>query len=281
MNELLERVWYFDFEVFREEWLLVLESHKTFEKKIFRNESAYYIQDWIDENEPILVGYNSKGFDIYILKGILAGFDNHELHDLTKYIIDGNQGWQYNYGQQWIKTPVTWDLMNDIVPMKSLKEIEGNLQMSIVETTVPFDLPTAFTDEQYQEVLYYCCCDVGALRPLLEKRMDYFQAKYTICEMGGIDPVKGLSYTNANLTAVFLGATKKEHDDKHEYVYPENFELDKIPTKAKDYFDSFIRKEIDIDKEALPFELDGMRGALGSGGIHLALDNYTFESVDL
>ena len=128
--------------------------------------------------------------------------------------------------------------------------------------------------------MYYCTADVEALIPLFEKLKDGYLAKYTICEMGNIPFDYGLSLTNANLTATFLHAERKEHNDKNDYQYPSNFELEKILPEVKEYFDSFIRGEIDIDDKNLPISIDGMRGNVGAGGLHLALDNYVFESED-
>lgn len=164
--------------------------------------------------------------------------------------------------------------------MKSLKEIEGNLGLDITETTIPFDLPTKWTKEQYEEVLYYCEHDVDATMILFEKRHDYFEAKWIICQMGNIDPVIGLGLTNANLTARFLNAKRKEHNDKNDYKYPDNFELTKIDKRAKQYFDEFIEGKRDIDDEKLELEIDETKGNVGSGGLHLAMNNYQFESED-
>lgn len=277
-DTLLDRVWYYDIEIFAHDSLVVFISHKTKERIYFHNSPPNDIQNFIDLNNPILVGYNCNNYDKWILKCWLAGYTPEELKDVNDYIIGGGKGWEIDCG--YIKLPIHWDLFNEINPRKSLKEIEGHMKLDITETTVPFDLPTKWNKEQFEEVLYYCTCDVEALIPLFEKMRDGYIAKYTICEMGNIPFDYGLSLTNANLTATFLKAERKEHNDKNDYQYPSNFELEKILPEVKEYFDSFIRGEIDIDDENLPITLDGMRGNVGAGGIHLALDNYIFESED-
>lgn len=277
-DSLLDRVWYYDIEIFAHDCLVVFISHKTRERVYFHNSLANDIQMFFDKYNPILIGYNCNNYDKWILKCWLAGYTPEELKEVNDYIIGGGKGWEIDCGR--INLPIHWDLFNEINPRKSLKEIEGNLRLDITETTVPFDLPTKWTKEQFEEVLYYCTCDVEALIPLFEKMRDGYAAKYTICEMGDIPFDYGLSLTNANLTATFLHAERKEHNDKNDYQYPSNFELEKILPEVKEYFDSFIRGEIDIDDKNLPINLDGMRGNIGAGGIHLALDNYIFESDD-
>lgn len=277
-DELLDRIYFFDIEVFAHDNLIVFISNKTKERTYFHNGLPNDIQNFLDSINPILVAYNCKGYDKWILKCMLAGFTPEEIKEANDYIINGGEGWNLDAGK--INLPPMWDLMDDIVPRKSLKEIEGHMCMDITETTVEFDRPNKWNKQEFEEVLYYCTADVKALIPLMEKRRDYYQAKYTICEMGNIDFEYGLGLTNANLTAVFLKAKRQEHDDKNNYQYPSNFELQKILPEAKEYFDSFIRGDIDIDEQNLPLTLDGMRGNVGAGGIHLALDNYIFESED-
>lgn len=277
-DDLLDRLYGFDAEVFAHDSLFVFINYRTKERKVFHNCSGNSIQEWIDKTNPILMGYNCNNYDKHILRCWLAGMNSEELKQVNDHIIGGNNGWDIDVG--YVEVPIMWDLFNEINPRKSLKECEGNLRLPITESEVPFDLPTKWTKEQYEDVVYYCTKDVEAVLILFDRMKDGYLAKYTICEMGDIDPAYGLSLTNANLTAKFLKAKRKAHNDKNDYQYPSNFELDKILPEVKEYFDSFIRGEIDIDDKNLPITLDGMRGNVGSGGIHLALDNYIYVRED-
>ena len=278
-DELLDRVFYCDSECFAHDTLFVFISHKTQERFVFHNATCDEYQSFIDEYNPILVTYNGKSYDKYILKACLLGYSPEETKEINDFIIGGNNGWEYPF-QGYCKMPPLFDLMDDIVPRKSLKEIEGHLCENITESSVPFDLPTKWTKEQYEDVLYYCTCDVEILVKLFEARKDYFMAKYTICKMGNINPEYGMGFTNAKLTAVFLKAEKREYDDADTYEYPSNFELEKIPKEIKEYFDKFIDGKLDIHSEKLSLVIDGMRGNVQEGGIHFALDNYIFERDD-
>ena len=268
MEELLERLWYFDFEVFAHDTLSVFISHSTREIKVFHNSTADEYQTFINTYSPILAGYNSKGYDKYILKACLLGYTPEEIKEVNDYIISGGNGWEYPFNE-YCELPIVWDFMNEIVPRKSLKEIEGNLRLDITETTVPFDTPTKWTTEQYEEVLYYCTCDVKALMPLFEKLMTNYKSKYIICKLGGIEPAYGLSLTNANLTATLLGATRQDYDDPFGYVYPEQVQKEKIPKEALDFFDDLIKhNDINYKLEAPCLSLKDIDFQIGVGGGH-------------
>ena len=266
-DELLNKVWYYDIEIFAHDCLVVFISHKTKERIYFHNSLPNDLWNFIQAYDPILIGYNCNNYDKWILKCWLAGYTPEELKRVNDYIIGGGNGWDEDCG--YIKLPIHWDLFNEINPRKSLKEIEGNLRLDITETTVPFDLPTKWTREQFEEVLYYCTSDVKALIPLFEKLKVGYKSKYIIAKFGNIDPAYALSQTNANLTAILLGAERKEYDDNFAYVYPKCIDKSKIPQKALDYFDDIIEhNDLDYSPEAPLLELTDILFQLGIGGGH-------------
>lgn len=266
-DSLLDRVWYYDIEVFAHDCLVVFISHKTRERVYFHNSLANDIQIFFDKYDPILIGYNCNNYDKWILKCWLAGYTPEELKEVNDYIIGGGKGWEIDCGR--ITLPINWDLFNEINPRKSLKEIEGNLRLDITETTVPFDLPTKWTKEQFEEVLYYCTCDVEALIPLFDKLKVGYKSKHIIAKFGNIDPAYALSQTNANLTAKLLGAERQEYEDNFIYTYPKCIDKNKIPKEALDYFDDLIEHN-DLDYYAEPplLELKDILFQIGIGGGH-------------
>ena len=48
-DELLDKVWYYDIEIFAHDSLIVFISHKTKERVYFHNAPAKDIQDFIDK----------------------------------------------------------------------------------------------------------------------------------------------------------------------------------------------------------------------------------------
>lgn len=269
----------------------MLISYKDRKEIVFHNSSVNDVQDFIDNYNPILVGYNAKYYDSYILKGVLAGFNNEELYDLNNHLISGKQGWEYDFGG-YVEIPDIWDLIQDIVPMKSLKEIEGNLGMDITETTIPFNLPTKWTQKEYEEVLYYCEHDVEALIPLFEIRKGYFKTKYDLCTLAKID-YSNIGLTNAKLVAKFLGAKMVERDDERDYVMPNIIDKHYIQKEILDFFakiwDMTIPshklfgggKEVNKTKAnegmSLEIEIDGVVCVYRWGGTHSARPNYEYD----
>ena len=265
-------------EVFAHDWLLVLIKYDNEKEIIFHNSLANDVQKFIDINNPILIGHNARYYDQYILKAVLAGYTPEEIKEVNDYIINGGQGFELDFG--YIEIPPIWDTIQDIVPMRSLKEIEANLRLNITETTIPFDLPTKWTKKEYEEVLYYCEHDVMALKPLFEKRYGYFKTKFDICLLSNIDPLYNTGLTNAKLCAKFLKAKMIKRDDEREYTIPSNISIDLIDKKILNFF-ARIKDDTISDDELFTSKLDydfhGMPSVFAWGGAHGAKANFTYD----
>lgn len=281
-DDLLDRLWFFDAEVFAHDSLFVFIKYRTQEEYVAHNCSANELQNFIDKNNPILCGYNSNGYDKWILKFWLAGGTPEELKKINDYIIGGGNGWELECEN--IKLPTIWDLMPCIIPQKSLKELEGNLGLNITETTIPFDLPTKWTQQEYEEVLYYCRCDVKALFPIFEMLINRYKSKFIIAKLGKMDCEKALSLTDANLTAKLLGATRIEHDDNFAYVYPDIVDKSKIPKEVLNYFDDLIAHN-DLNYKVDPpcLDLKTINFQIGIGGAHAFIKNgiYKYDNGEI
>lgn len=300
MDDWRDDVWFWDTEVFQHDWMLCALSAKTGEKVYFDTRGMFrkdQLVDWLNSEHPLLVGYNCKHYDAYILKAILAGGSAEDVYAVSQAIIvDGRQGWEIQMG--FIVMPTIVDLMLDLPTMPSLKMIEGNLLMSIEESSVAFDTESP-SDAQWEDIEDYCWHDVEALAPLYKAREDYLNAKETLAEMIGLNVKDALNMTNAKLTAKFLGAQKVERDDEREYVYPKNVDASLIPPEIFEFFNRLPEGEISLDvlfgKEGVPDE-DGKvvksrnpyrslnidigecPHVLGWGGLHGAKLNYSEKS---
>ena len=273
-DELLDRIWGYDFEVTSHDWLLVLKNYRTRERIVFHNSPPNDIQNYIDYYNPIMMGYNNNGYDKFILKAILSGCNIEEVKEINDHIINGGNGWEIDLG--YTKVPTQIDLMNCIIPRKSLKELEGNLRMNITESTIDFKIDHKWTKQEYDEMLYYCDHDVDALFPIFDMLMTRFKSKYVIAKFGKIDVEYALSLTDANLTAVLLGAERQEHDDNFAYVYPEQVQKEKIPKEFLKYIDDLIEhNDLDYKPEAPALDLDSIIFQTGIGGGHGFIKNGT------
>lgn len=273
-DSLLDRVWGYDFEVTAKDWLLVLKDYRNRKRIVFHNATPDDIQTFIDMYNPIMLGYNNNGYDKYILKGILNGCMPNEIKEINDHIIGGGNGWELDLGYS--KVPTQIDLINCIIPRKSLKELEGNLRMDITESTIDFNIETKWTEQQFEEMLYYCDHDVDALFPIFDILMTRFKSKFIIAKFGNIDPEYALSLTDANLTAVLLGAERKEHDDNFKYVYPEQVQKEKIPKEFLNFIDDIIEhNDLNYKPEAPALDMGSIIFQTGIGGGHGFIKNGT------
>lgn len=235
MHDWREDVWFWDTEVFRNRWLLnALSIHG--DRVSFSND-AEGLANWLNHTNPLLFGFNCKHYDNYILKAILAGSSPEEVRAISDSIVkDGVQGWEIQMG--WVRLPATVDLMLDLPTRPSLKLIEGNMRMSIEESSVSFDAESV-SDAEWEEVVEYCWHDVEALVPLYKARKEYLEAKETLALMmkPRMDVRAALNMTNAKLSARFLGARGIPHDDERDYKYPSNLKKELIPKEVIEFFD--------------------------------------------
>ena len=75
---------FYDFEVFKEDWLVVIIDMDKKKEHVIINDSDKLEKIYDKNINNIWVGFNSRHYDQYILKGILYGFDPKRIND---YII--------------------------------------------------------------------------------------------------------------------------------------------------------------------------------------------------
>ena len=271
----------YDTEVFAHDFIVVFKDRDTGAHIVFHNNNLA-VREFIT-NEAIYVGFNSKGYDQYIIKAICAEFSPEEVKQVNDWIIGGGQGWQCPLLQGVFFRFNNVDIMDDVQMGLSLKAIEGHLGMSIEETEVDFNLDRPLTEEELNLTIQYCIHDVDATEKLTEIRKDYLRTKLNLGTRANIDPVVAISSTNAKLTAMMLGAVKREWDDGRDYVYPPNLDLSVIPKEILDFFDTIHDMSIpddDLFKTALNIEIGGMPCKYAWGGVHGSLTCYYEEATE-
>lgn len=270
----------YDCEVFAHDWLVVFKDYETKHFTVIYNDNAA-LRACIDD-ETVYCGFNSKGYDQYIIKAICAGFSPEEIKQVNDWIIAGNQGWEcplLSGVRIWFNNI---DIKDDMQMGLSLKAIEGHLGMDICETEVDFTLERQLTPEELEDTIKYCKHDVDATERILDLRKNYLQNKINIGKLAGLDEVKAMSMTNAKLTAALLKARLTEHDDERAYQYPENLRREYIPQEVFDFFDR-MKDDSLSDKEVFTGKLNISIGdcpvTIGYGGIHGALPNFIWKET--
>ena len=271
----------YDTEVFKYDFLVIFKDKESGEYAIFHNDNEG-VKGFISE-DAIYCGFNSKSYDQYIIKAICAGYSPEEVKQVNDWIIGGGQGWQCPFLQGIYFRFNNVDIMDDVQRGLSLKAIEGHLGMSIEETEVDFNLDRPLTKEELTLTIKYCKHDVDATEKLCEIRKDYLRTKLNLGKRASIDPVTALSATNAKLTAMMLGAVRKEWTDGRDYVYPPNLDLEVIPKEILDFFDTIHDKSIsdeDLFKTSLTIDIGGMPCKYAWGGVHGSLSCYYEEATE-
>ena len=272
----------YDTEVFAHDFLVVFKDKSTGAYAAFHNDNDG-VRAFVSDEDRMFCGFNTKDYDQYIIKAICAGFSPEEVKQVNDWLISGNQGWQCPLLNGVFFRFNNVDIRDDVQMGLSLKAIEGHLGMSIEETEVDFNLDRPLTKEELKLTLKYCIHDVDATEKLCEIRKDYLRTKLNLGKRANIDPVKALSSTNAKLTAMMLGAVKREWDDGRDYVYPPNLNLSVIPKEILDFFDTIHDMSTPDEvlfKTSLLIDIGDMPCKYAWGGVHGSLTCYYEEATE-
>ena len=92
-DQLIDRsILVYDFEVFLCDWMIVAIDFETHEKNVICNDPHKLRLFYEKHAQDIWVGYNSRNYDLYILKGILLGYDPYYVN--CEIIENGKKGYQ-------------------------------------------------------------------------------------------------------------------------------------------------------------------------------------------
>ena len=256
---------FYDFEVFKYDWLVVMINPFKHEKKVIVNDKEELRRYFKNNRELIWSGYNVRHYDQYIMKAILAGFDPWEMND---FIIKENQpGWKFSSllnKYRFINYDVA--LLN-----KSLKQLEGFQGHNIHETGVDFRIDRKLTKAEIDETIKYCTNDVEeAINIWLECKSD-FDAQLGLVKMFEM-PLAAMSKTKAQLSAEVLECVRQERDDEWDLFTLPCLVLNN--PKYKKIAQWFLNKENQDYKKSLTADVAGVPHQFGWGGLHGALEKY-------
>lgn len=232
-------IFIYDVEVFAEDWIVIFRRPEPDSQYIVIHNDAYRLREFLNSQENIVIGgFNVKHYDDYILLTMLLGGSNIEVKKHNDWIIGGNDPWTFPFVQYKKKPFYSFDLKDDIAdPGISLKAIEGNLKLPIVESSVPFDIDRKLTPEELNKVIRYCKYDVDSTVELYKARKeDYIDAKALVAEMYDVPIKEALGLTNAKLSARVLNAKAVKRDDERDYVIPDNIDVKYIPDVVLNFF---------------------------------------------
>lgn len=265
-------MWVFDFEVFVKDWMVVFKNMATSKSFEFVNDQKGLADFYEKHKEDLFIGFNNKKYDDYIFKGILLGENPKRINDILIEESDILKIWRmYDMNKYQL---YSLDISQDAM-FASLKELEGWFQLDIMESSVPFDIDRALTQEEIDDVIHYCRHDVDATLHIVKQLIGNVKTKLNLVQTFGLNK-SDLKRTNAQLTAKILGANKinKYDDEFTPYEMPPGMEV--ANQEIVDFYTNPEGGKLDYDRK-LQIDIAGVEHTLAYGGLHGARKNFKYE----
>lgn len=265
---------FIDFEVFTEDWLCVIINPQTRTETVIVN-NAEDLKKYYDKfKNDIFVGYNIRHYDQFIFKALLLGFNPKEVNDWI--IVENKMGWQFTD----LFRNVNINIFDIMTTFHGLKTLEGFMGNNIKESSVDFTLDRKLTNEEIAETIKYCRHDVQQTIKVFLQRKEEFDAQMSLLKEFKL-PLKLISKTKIQLSAVILEAVRQNRDDEFDIEYPDTLKLDKYK-EIKRWYDNPLNR--DYEKK-LEIDVAGVPHIFAWGGLHGAKSNYIdtgcFLNVDV
>lgn len=272
---------FYDFEVFKEDWLAVFIDVTRKTEQVIVNNPDELKALYEANTSNIWVGFNNRHYDQYIMKGILLGMNPKRINDWI--ILEKREGWQFS--SVFNKVPMTnYDVMP--TPPVGLKTMEGFLGSNIKETGVPFDINRKLTKAEIEETIKYCRHDVEQTIKIFLEKIDEFNAMHGIVQaFPNMVSLSNIGDSEARITAKVLGCVKQDFKDEFDYFFLPCLRLNKYKY-VQDWFEEKKKEALAMDlqncdkydkklwykSQNLETVVAGIPHSFGFGGLHGAAD---------
>jgi len=248
---------FLDFESFKNLWTCVIICPSERKKTVIVNDKQKLEDYYKKYKDEIFIGYNIRGYDQYIFKGILCDFDPYKI---TQWIIkDDKPG--YKFSNLFYQFPLNYYDVGS--KFNSLKQLEGFMGNDIRETEIPFDYDGEFTPEMIEKVIHYNTHDVEQTIEVFLQTKEDFDAQLDLIKTFKL-PLSYISKTKAQLTAAALGCKRQEHNDEWNISFVPTIKLDKY----KYIWDWFKDPRNYMNGDKLDVDVLGVPHTFGLGGLH-------------
>lgn len=262
---------FYDFEVFKYDWLVVIINPITKEIVEIVNDKAALQKYFDDHKNEIWIGYNNRRYDQYIMKGILLDMDPKQINDFI--IVEGRNGYLFSSLFKEIKM-INFDTMLRVDT--GLKPLEAFMGNDIRETSVPFNIDRKLTKKEIEETFKYCRNDVEQTIEVFLARKAEFDAAMGLVKIFNL-PLSYLGKTGAQRVAKILDGKGKRFDDEFEFEIVSTLRLSKYKYVA-DWYKKPENHDYTKKQEVI---IGGIKTILAWGGIHSAIKKYYGEGVFL
>ena len=259
-----------DFEVLSKGnfWMCCMKDYKTQKEHIIINNREELIRVYNKNKDSIWVGYNIRGYDQWIMKGIIAGLDPCIISD--KLIEQKISPWKIDRNLH--RVPLYIFELND--SYRSLKELELFMGENIKESSVPFDLNRYPTKTEIDELITYCLHDVKMTFKVFEQVYYRYEAQLGLIEYFDLEESM-FNKTEAQLSGIILGAKRPnyERNDAKEFDIVDSIKLSKY-LEVKKWYENYSNREFN---NYLRVKVYGVETDFGWGGLHSARKKYKAE----
>lgn len=281
-----ENYLFFDIEVFKYNSMVVFKDMDGNTEKVFSS-SLNGLGEYLDKGISIeqgyenlksfvkgktLVGYNNHFYDDRIMKVMLQGgltLDEKQkiLKESNDNIIGGkNLGWLKYTNDLPYKSLDCFQQIDISKP--SLKKIEGNMGVSIIESSVDFNIDRKLTPNENLETLKYCEYDVLNTIRIFKMRNDYFESKQAIVDMIDDKKVRDKAY-KWNTTSIVGHILKSKKTLFTTGILPSDELLSHVNEEVREMW-SELPNTLDhkFEKKKVVIEEFGNEIEFGWGGLH-------------
>ena len=252
---------FLDFEVFKEDWLVVLVNPDKQTEDVIVNDAEALTKYYEENKDEIFCGYNINYYDQFIFKAILCGFSPKKVNDWI--IVKGKSGWRYS--SMFYRIPLL--IYDTMLSTYSLKQLEGFMGNEIKETDVPFDIDRKLTEKELEETIKYCKSDVYNTMEVFMKTVNEFNAILNLIQTFKL-PINYISKTKAQLSAIILGCNKHKWNDEFDITIVDTLKIGKY----KPILEWF--KQCKFYDENFKYDVAGVPHKFGIGGVHGAKEKY-------
>ena len=247
---------FYDFEVFVHDWCVTIINPIEKIMTVIVNDVGALKRYYKKHQDQFWVGYNSRNYDTFIMKGLLLGMNPKKVND--DIILRNMKGWQINKEFKNVKF-----LNFDIYTKNSLKTLEGFMGNDIRETEVDFNLQRKLTPQEIRQTIKYNIHDVEQTIEVFRRNIYLYESQIQLIETFGMD-IELIGATQAQLTAKILECEKLEHNDE--------FDIEIVPTlhlKKYVYAKEWFEDENNLDyKKSFSMNICGVPHQFGWGGLH-------------
>lgn len=130
-----------------------------------------------------LVGFNCRRYDNHMLYACLLGYNNEQLYELSKSIVNAEKGSRNKafFGEAYNLSYT--DVYDFAAKKMSLKKWEIELNIGHKELGLPWDQPVP--EEKWEEVAAYCDWDVKSTEKVFEHLKGNFTARQILADLAG------------------------------------------------------------------------------------------------